>query len=89
MKRKLKYIISYTYNLLSLTVRPFVTSFRKFLFARNVDYWFLGTSYSVHVYISDGDYGCSLYFDRSYVIVGEYILAALMYTVVVSYHSVD
>jgi len=58
-------------NLLSLTVRPSVTSFRKFLFACNLNYWFLGTSYFVYVDISDGDCGFPLCCDRSFI-VGEY-----------------
>jgi len=56
--------------------------------ARNLDYNFLGTSYFVCVDTSDGDYGCSLFSDRS-VIIGECFLLALMYTVVVLYHGDD
>ena len=64
---------------LSLTVRPFVTSFRKFLFACNLYYCFLGTSYFVFIDTSDGDCGGSLCCDRSFII-GECFWSALMYT---------
>jgi len=37
-------------------MRSFVTSFNKVLFACNSDHWFLDTSYSVYVDVSDGDY---------------------------------
>jgi hypothetical protein len=56
--------------------------------ARNLDYRFLGTSYFVCVDISDGDRGFSLFSDRS-VIISEYFLSALMYTVVVLHHGDD
>jgi len=49
----------------------FGTNFNKLLFACNLDYWFLGTSYFVYIDISDGDYGCSLFSDQSFIIVGE------------------
>ena len=52
-------------SLLTLIICLFVTSFNNFLFACNLDYWFLGTSYFIYVDILDGDYGCSLYSDRS------------------------
>jgi len=42
-------------SLLSVTVRPFVTSYRKLLFTCNLDYWSLGTSFFVYVDISDVD----------------------------------
>ena len=48
-----------------------------------------GTSYFVHVDISDVDYRCSLFCGRSFVIVGECFLSALMYTAVVLYHGDD
>jgi len=43
-------------SLLSLIICSFVTSCNKFLFAHNLDYWFLGTSYFVYVDISDHEY---------------------------------
>jgi hypothetical protein len=67
----------------------FVTSYNKFLFASNLVYWFLGTSYFVYVDILDGEYGCSLFSDQSFIIVGECFLWVLMYTVVVLYHNDD
>jgi len=57
--------------LLSLIICPFVTSFSEFLFARNLDYWFLGTSYFVYIDISDSEYGGSLFSDWSFIVVGE------------------
>ena len=72
-----------------LIICSFVTSFSKFLFGRNLDYWFLASSDFVYVDISDDDYGYSLFSDQSFIIVGECFLSALMYTVVVLYHSDD
>ena len=72
-------------SLLSLTVRPFVTNFRKFLFACNLDYWFLGASYFVFVDISDGDNGGSLCCDRSFII-GECFLISINVHHRCSYH---
>ena len=64
----------------------FGTNFNKFLFARNLDYWFFGTSFFVYIDMSDGDSGCSLFSDRSFIIVGK-CLSALVYTVFVLYHD--
>ena len=46
----------------------FATSFIKFLFALNLDYWFLFIPYSVYTDISDGDCGLFLLSDRNFVI---------------------
>jgi hypothetical protein len=73
----------------SLIICSFVISFSKFLSGRNLDYWFLGSSEFVYIDISDGDYGGSFFSDRSFIIVGEFFLAALMYTAVVLYHGDD
>ena len=67
----------------------FDTGFSKFLFGHNLDYWFLGSSDFAYVDIADGDYGCSLFSDRTFIVVGECFLSALIYTVVVWYHGDD
>lgn len=46
----------------------FVTSFIKFLFVLNLDYWFLFIPYSLYTVISDGECGCSLFYERNIVI---------------------
>ena len=74
---------------MSLIICLSVTAYNKFLFASNLGYWFPGTSYFVYVDISDSEYGCSLFSDRSFIIVGECFLWVLMYTVVVLYHNDD
>ena len=73
--------------MLSLIICSFVTSYNKFLFARNLGCWFLGTSYLVYGDISDGECECSLFSDQSFIIVGGCFLSALMYTVVVLYQG--
>ena len=75
--------------MLSLIVCSFVTNYNKFLFAHNLGYWFLGTSYFAYIDISDGECECSLFYDQSFIIVGECFLSALMYTVVVLYQGDD
>jgi hypothetical protein len=73
-------------SLLTLIICSYVTSFNNFLFARNLDCWFLGTSYFIYVDKLDGNYGRSLFSDRSFINVSAFFLSALMYTVVL-YHS--
>jgi hypothetical protein len=75
-------------SLLTLIICSFVTRFNNFLFARNLDYWFLGTFYFIYADILDGDYGFSLFSHCSFINVSVCVfLSALMYTVVVLYHS--
>jgi hypothetical protein len=61
LKWKLKYIF-YTWQLVEFRLYVRLSQVLTSFVARNLGYWFVGTSYFVYVDVSDGDYGCSFFF---------------------------
>ena len=65
------------------------SSFVVAFLARNLDFGYLGLSFSSYVDITDGDCGCSPVSDRSFLLLSMCIWLSLMMYTGVLYHNDD